>query len=200
MTKPTSPEFMHGSLEYWAGLQSSRRHAPAFARNNAQDKIVVERATVFEWARSLGAVGGGRLDSIVAGPDNAFPDFTARLNGKAITIELTELLHSPGILSRAAKGDLNFESLQWTEALFRERVRERIDSKGDKLSKRGQSVDVLILHTDEPWLSPQMIEQWLDREAFSRRDEIEEAYLLTTYVPGYAEHWPIIRLYDSVNT
>ena len=200
MTKRSSPEFMHGSLEYWADLQSNRRHAPAFARNNAQDKIVVERATVFESARSLGAVGGSQLDSIVAGPDNAYPDFTARLDGKAIAIELTELLHSPGILRRAAKGRLNFEGLQWTEGRFRERVSERINSKGDKLSKRGRSADVLILHTDEPWLSPQMIEHWLDREAFSRRDEIEEAYLLTTYVPGYAEHWPMFSLYGSVNS
>lgn len=197
MTKRPRSQLTHGSLEYWVELQSNRGHASAFARSNAQDKIVVERATVFEWARSLGALERGQVDSIVAGPDNEFPDFTARLDGKAIVIELTELLHSPGILKRAVKGNLDFDSLQWTEAHFRERVSERLNSKVDKLSQRRQSADVLILHTDEPWLAPQMIEQWLEREAFGRRDEIANAYLLTTYVPGYAEHWPMFSLYGS---
>ncbi len=199
MTKHSPPEFTPGSLEYWADLRSNRRHASAFARNNAQDKLVVERATVFEWARSFGAAGGGQPDSIIAGPDNKFPDFTAQLDGKTITIELTELLHFPEILKRAAKARLNFEDIQWTEAHFRERVNARLNAKCNMLSERGRSADILILHTDEPWLSPQMIEDWLSREAFCRRDEVDEAYLLTTYVPGYAEHWPIFRLYGSSN-
>lgn len=197
MTKRPPPQIVNGTLEYWAALRAARGHATVFARNSAGDKRVVEKATVLEWAKAVGVVEGLTVTAITEGPANAFPDFNATLTGESISIELTELLHSPDILKTSAKGHVGFDDLQWTEGQFRERVNERINAKAAKLCERDRRCAVLIVHTDEPWLSPAAVSGWLKNEAFPPQQTVEAAYLLMTYVPGWAKHWPVFRLWGT---
>jgi hypothetical protein len=154
----------------------------------------MERATVREWAKAVEAVEKCEVTEISPGPDNAFPDFTAKLGGNPISIELTELLHSPNVLRGASRGQIAFEKIQWTEGHFRQRVQDRLCAKSNNILKSGGFCDVLVLHTDEPWLSPCSVKQWLAGGAFPAQRAVGSAYLLMTYVPDWATHWPIFRL------
>ena len=198
MTKRPPAQITSGSIGYWAELMTARGHASIFARNSVEDKRVVERATVMEWVDAISVLEDVQVDAVAPGPDNAFPDFTARLNGEPVSIQLTELLHSKNILKLAAKRQPNFEGVQWTEHRFRERIRELLDAKAGKLSRSRRLCDVLIIHSDEPWLTPQKIEEWLAGGRFDKRPEIAAVYLLITYVPGWAEHWPLFRIYGPL--
>lgn len=197
MTGRPPSNIERGSLAYWVQLMTARGHAPAFARNSQHDKRIVERSTVREWIEAVEKVELIRVRDLAEGPPNEFPDFRATVSGKDISIELTELLHSPSVLKSAAKGGLTFEDVQWTEAHFRTRLQERVYSKIAQLSKNNRRCDFLILHTDEPWLLPNDVKRWLAEEPFAPPKEIGAAYLLMTYVPGWADHWPIFRLWGE---
>ena len=112
-----------------------------------------------------------------------------------ISVELTELLHSPSVLKAAAKNQLGFDQVQWSEHHFRQRIEERMSSKAAQLSRSDRRCDILILHTDEPWLSPSAVEQWLARKPLQSEPRFGAAYLLMTYVPGWSDHWPVFRLW-----
>lgn len=177
---------------------TARGHASSFARSNLGDKQIVERATVMEWVEAFGSTESLQVVSVASGSPNSFPDFTAHVDGAHISIELTELLHSKNTLKLASKRRLNFEEIQWTESYFRDRIQERLDAKCATLAHSGHQCDILIIHSDEPWLTPQKISEWLANGAFDRRKEIVEAYLLITYVPGWTEHWPVFRIYSAL--
>ena len=195
MTRRPAPELEEGSLAYWAELMTARGHAPVFARNSPRDKRIVERSTVREWIKAVEVAEKLKISELEDGPAEDFPDFYANLDGKSISIELTELLHSPHVLKAAAKRELRFDHIQWTPVHFRTRVQERVSSKAAQCSRAGRRCDVLILHTDEPWLSPHRTEQWLAENPFEPQEPIGAAYLLMTHVPDWAEHWPIFQLW-----
>lgn len=155
-------------LKYWTDQKAERGHAAMFSRRDANDKAVVERATVNEWARSLVMLEGRHVSEVAHGPSNAFPDFTGTLEGVPVSIELTELLYSKCVVGRAKRRELTYKQVQWSECHFRARVDERLNDKANKRAVRGGSIDFLVVHTDEPWLSPQEVEGWLAQKCFDR--------------------------------
>jgi hypothetical protein len=198
VTKRPPSHLVEGSLAYWANLMTARGHAAVFARNNRRDKRIVERSVIQEWVEAVEAVEQLPVTGITEGPENEFPDFYVKIGGQRISIELTELLHSRAVLKSAAKQNLRSEDVQWTAGHFRMRVQECARSKSSKLASSHRGCDVLILHTDEPWLLPHNVERWLAEESIQPLEAIRTAYLIMTYVPGWSGHWPIFRLWGAL--
>lgn len=197
MTRRPAPNFEVGSLEYWASLMSSRGHAAEFARSSSVDKAIVENSTISEFRRALAGVGTLRFEDVQRGPDNAFPDFYALRSGSWISVELTELLHSADTLALAAKRSLSFEDIQGSAEHLERRLSERVLAKALNCRRHAISADILVIHTAEPWLDPRAVESWLPGLTVEKPKEIRSAYLLMTYSPGYAEHWPLFRLFPD---
>ena len=198
-------ELMDDHLKYWAGLIEGRGHAGAFARKTDEDLAIVECQTANEWCKSVADKYGLMVDRVIRGPAfNLPPDCYAELDGRRISLELTEWVdgdfirsnrdaESQALLPSAYHGD-GFVRSQWNETRLRRELAKRLKSKDEKY-QRGSTIDVLIIYTGEPWLDPYKVERWLAGPFFEQCKSIRSAYLLMTYRPGYSDNWPVYRLY-----
>lgn len=184
-------------LDRWVSERINRGHASVFARRNAEDKAIIERAIMQEWQGSMHAAFGVVFQAVERGPDNAFPDFFVRINEAKLSAELTELLHSEDIVRRAYNAKLTVEEPWWINDHFKARVIEAIEKKADNAYKRGQHIDVLLLHTDEPWLTSARLDEMCSALALELPSVVRSAYLLKTYCPDIG-YWPVYRLFGSV--
>jgi hypothetical protein len=188
------------ALQRWARIMTQRGHAGMFARpNNPIERAMVERSTAAEWARSLAEQYGHRVTDINSSPSDP-PDCIGVLNGRMIEIELAELVDGKILASHAGyrlgsnHRAPNFEDAQWTAERFVREVASLISLKHSKYSKIGRIFDVLLIHSDEPWLRYSMVSQWMNNSAFEDCESFRAVYLLLTYDPNHADHWPIIKL------
>jgi len=181
-------------------------HASVFARKTPEDLQIVERAAACEFSESVQAKYGLQIDNIESNPEkNGVPDCFANHEGRRIGIELTELvdgsllddirntsIDEPAINAYSGEG---FVRAQWDEARFSKDLSERICCKVRKYQKNGHAVDILIVHTAEPWLKPERVEKWVSLSNLKPTVQIRSAYLLMDYVPGYSENWPVFRIF-----
>ena len=186
-----------GPLNRWVSVRVGRGHASVFARKSAEDKAIIERAIMQEWQGSMHAAFGVVFQAVERGPDNAFPDFFVRINEANLSVELTELLHSEGIVRRAYNAKLTVDETWWTNDHFKGRVIEAIKKKAVHADQRGQCIDVLLLHTDEPWLTSARLTEMCSALVLEPQSAIRSAYLLKTYCPDVG-YWPVYRLLGSV--
>lgn len=177
-----------------------------FARTN-NDKALVETSTAREFAQSIAAECGIDLCDIQSNPADP-PDCIGRIGDRCIEIELAELVNAD-VLSAVAQArkqnrrvtshDELFLDAQWTPDLLKDRVDRLLDKKQAAYADlAGGPVDVLLIHTDEPWLSPNDVKSWLESLSFTPRPAFKSAFLLMTYHPGYSEHWPVFRLFGDL--
>jgi len=186
-----------------ASMMNKRGHAHLFARETAVDKHINEHIVFQEWCEAMLAEFGKKIELVQQGFDSA-PDFFAKCEGRKISVELTELVNSE-ILEQVARtrkaGERAtavsmFDAAQWTKPLFEERIITLLDSKHKKYMRREPSLvmDALVIYTDEDWLSPFNVSEWLNNIRIDPRSSFNSVYLVQTYFPGYAEHWPLFKL------
>jgi hypothetical protein len=187
-------------VQRWFAAANKRGHAGMFGRPTNAEKPLVERQTVQEWAQSL-AAQGDIIDSIRSSERDP-PDCLASLNGVPISIELAELLHGNVLhriaaARRGAATQPSWDELQWTRDLFKENLCRIIQTKHTKLSRAelDAAATVLLVYSDEPWLTAKQVEQWCGECAFEPPPTIGRADLLLTYDPGYGPNWPVFKLF-----
>jgi hypothetical protein len=190
-------------LRRWARLMNERRHATVFAQETIEDRMIVELSTLREFCTSVHTKYGLVLERIANGPaPNKSPDCYAELLGARISLELTELTEILGQIREAEKHDISasayhgevFQKSQWSKDRLQNSLSGILDKKSDKY-RNTVDIDILIIHTDEPWLDPRCVEEWLSVSKFAAREAIRSAYLLMTPFPGYSNNWPVFRLY-----
>lgn len=186
----------------WARRMTERRHASVFARKTPEDKRVVERATAGEWAESVAAEFGIQVDRLWQ-PDTDPPDIIVEIGGQELSLELVELvderrLRDGGSSKRTGRPQLSpqqrFEAVQWDEQRFRTDLDGLLDRKQSKY-RPGEAFDILVVHSDEPWLRARDVRHWLSGGPFAERSCFRSAYLLLTYDPNQGPHWPVFSLY-----
>jgi hypothetical protein len=127
------------------------------------------------------------------------------IDGVRISIELTELVDGQ-LLHQIRKAKANGQRLsayegegfvrsQWDKSRFLQALNECIAKKNVNYQNNGNKINILVIHTDEPWLSPRQIEEYLPQCEFKPPRTIEKAYLLLSYVPVYSENWPVFRIF-----
>ncbi|MEO9969300.1 MAG: hypothetical protein ABJG15_05645 [Hyphomonadaceae bacterium] len=192
------------SVQRAVRLINSRGHAGAFAKKTREDQISLEKLVAIEWTKSAQVAFGLNVSSLEHNLVDP-PDCFAEIDGRKIAIELTELVNS-NLLDdietynrenglRVTSADRFYHHAQWNLELFKTRLDERIDKKQESYEKRGIFVDVLVVHSDEPWLSPYHVETWISSLNFKARPNLFSVHFIQSYFPGYSKHWPIFRLY-----
>lgn len=74
-----------------------------------------------------------------------------------------------------------------------------IRKKGEKYKTRGLEIDVLVIHTAEPWLTSTEAQTWLEVANLDAHPSILAVYLLFDYEPGReVHHWPVISVYGEM--
>ena len=175
-----------------------------FGRRNQKDRALVEVSTVNEWAIAVMSEFGLHI-SDVSPCQNDPPDCFATLDGKTISIELAELIDSNRIEENVAAIEAGnepphyngegFDKTQWSRDRFFTELTSLMNKKQTKYQGNGLSFDVLIIHTDETWLFPQQVNEWLSLQRIEPINSFKSAYLLMNYTPGYSDHWPLFRLF-----
>jgi hypothetical protein len=112
--------------------------------------------------------------------------------GRRVAIEVTELVD--GIAVAAAQHGDAWAWADWSCQKFLTMLQERLDSKDGKLLQDGPYDQFwVIIHTDEPILSPSNVKQWLAGHKFKPPQQLIRAYLLLSYDPQCGQY-PLFRL------
>jgi len=163
-----------------------------------QKKGVVERATVQEFAKSCAAKCDRGISDIQSSPDDP-PDVLAHNGRHHVGIELVELAvekvrrRDPKGLGYAGK----FQDQQWSKRTFQAMINYLLDKKQDRCALKPIVVDAVLICSDEPWLLPHNVEQWLAEAVFTSRPNIRSAYLMLSCDPAH-DHWPVFAIYGDL--
>jgi len=112
--------------------------------------------------------------------------------GRAIAIEVTELVDPSAIVSVRRTGRNDFAA--WDTQKIRHQLDARLSAKEVKSLKGGPYHEYLILiHTDEPGLSPEQVSSALVGHSFPAMNHADRAYLLFSYDPRVSGY-PYVRL------
>jgi len=123
------------------------------------------------------------------GLGNDPPDCEAEdAEGRRIGIEVTELV-DPDYASGREAGSADWDREETLDA-----IRTRLARKDSPTELKGGPYDlyVLIMYTDEDMLSPNQLRRLLDDSTFGPCSLIDQAWIVTSYVPN--EAYPTIRL------
>ena len=185
------------SLEDIVNVINRRGHAHMFARGGPITKEMVEMGVAQEWVASMGgefSVDVSEIRQSLTDP----PDCYATISSKTIGVEITELVNGD-VLKQISQGKAPlFEQKLWNLKSFSEAINRRLDEKSKNYQRNNATIDVIVIHTDEDFLSPFDISRWLAEQQFRPRDCIMNAYLLRTYFPGFRDWWPIFKLYGTL--
>jgi len=204
----------HAELTRWIELSNNRKgFCGTSARNTPEDKQIVEASMMQEWVEAMQESFGTIVTNVRQNPNDP-PDFLATVGSEDVGVELIELITTSHLLrsigknpkakkGKEAKEEIKenpqhgqlFMDTQWNRDRFESQLTDAIKKKATLYKERAIVIDVLVLYTCEPWLSAAMVEQWLQETTFEAPKNIHAAFLLMEYHPGYAEHWPVFRLF-----
>lgn len=151
---------------------ASFRHAP----NAFQDHQEVDACR--DLRRSLLAQGKDDIGEPRKNQVRKFPDCLAEPNGDLIGIEVCELM------------DSHQANTAWSLDRFCSELNKIIRTKDRKAAKRDRpeflaalSKFILLVHTDEAALTPNVVGEYLDQACFPKPQFIDLAYVLGPYQP-----------------
>lgn len=190
-------------LARWAAIMNrTNGYGGVFDYQTSDDKRVVELSTAREWCKSVAAEFGWTVGEPIHNRHDP-PDCHISVEGQNLGVELRQLLDSEH-KRRAANGETPyagqlFADSQWSKDRLVAKLVGAIQAKGRKYELRGKMVDVLLIHTAEPWLSSGQAREWLTDVQFEPHPSVASAFLLLNYEPRGVEHWPVFRLYGDLS-
>lgn len=178
-------------------------YAGVFNAETDEEKTIVELSTAAEWVRSVEAEFGIRARELKSNSMDP-PDCFVKVDGLQLGVELVQMVESDH--KRRATQDENpncgelFLDMQWSKDRLVSKLEQLIVKKGVAYSKRSICVDVLLIHTAEPWLDSTQAEEWLADIQIKKHPSINSAFLLFEYEPGRGvSHWPVFCLYGDLS-
>jgi hypothetical protein len=175
-----------------------------------RDAISKQRpyAGFFDWPeRSIAEWGAVNAFSEIASSEPGFPlrEIEPRpsgedppdceavdANGRAMAIEVTELVDGSAIAAARRTGRVDFAT--WGPAQIRAQIDHLLTAKDSKVLKGGPYDEyVVLIHTDEPAVTPEQIAVALDGHELPAMKQVHRAYLLLSYDP-HRRRYPYFRL------
>jgi hypothetical protein len=172
-------------------VRNQRPYAGFFAW---QDREVAEWGVAESFATAASAEPGFPLQNLRSrGAGNDPPDCEALdADGRSIAIEITELVD--GDMIAAARRSSRRQWRTWNETSFRVELQERLADKDGKKLKGGEWAEyVVLVHTDEPALTIEQAQTWLEGYRFQSPRQIGRAFLLLSYDP-FRRGYPYVQL------
>lgn len=146
-------------------------------------RAMMDRSTAQEYAMAIAEQFGIEVTNIRNGPDP--PDIVAAVDGRDVSVELVEL-------RRPAMTDF------WSEDELATHVNSLIDKKSQRYA--GWTVDALVLHTDELWITADLASRCLSARSWAKRLNIRSAWLLLFADPSWpTQAWPLFRIYGDLS-
>jgi hypothetical protein len=190
-------------LTRWVRLSNKGHgYAGVFNYDNSDDKRSVEKSTIEEWRAAIKAEFGIEINGLQSNPNDP-PDFFVTIRGQKLTVELVQLVEQEN-KRRATKDETPFAGklfldMQWTREGLISKLDEIIFKKGEKYKRHGIEIDVLLIHTAEPWLASTEVLTWLEGVSIEPHSSIRSVCLLFEYEPGRGvDHWPILAVYGQI--
>ena len=189
------------SMARWTRIMNKDNgYGGEFNHETSDDKEIVELATAETWCEEMARQFSVELANLRANKDDP-PDCFVDFDGKTLGVELVQMIN-PDHKRRANKGESPhanplFQDTQWDASRIRQEVDLLVDQKAEKYAKRGVSIDVLLIHTAEPWLYAAQIEEFLANNTFAPRSGIANVFLLMRYDPS-RKQWPLFKLYGDL--
>lgn len=144
-------------------------------------RAMVDRSTALEFARAMEEQFQVSVTNIRNGADP--PDIVAAVDGRDVSVELVELRRPT---MRAF----------WSEDELATHVDALMDKKAGRYA--GWTVDALVLHTDELWVTADLASRCISARAWARRSNIRSAWLLLFADPSWpTQAWPLFRIYGG---
>ncbi|PZO51673.1 MAG: hypothetical protein DCF16_11065 [Alphaproteobacteria bacterium] len=151
--------------------------------NDPAVRAMVDRSTAHEFARAMDEQFKVAVTNIRNGGDP--PDILAEVAGRDISVELVEL-RRPAM--RAF----------WSDPELATHIDALVDKKATHYA--GWSVDALVLHTDELWITADLASQCLSVRDWTPRQNIRSAWLLLFADPSWpTQFWPLFRIYGDLS-
>jgi hypothetical protein len=165
-------------------------------------------ASFFHWPQrevSEWGVATAFVEAAQAEPGMPFRDVRSRTRGedppdcealdaqgRSIALEVTELVDGDAIAqSRPTSAVV---SANWNRDRFLAQLQARLTEKDRKVLNDGPYNEYIVLvHTDEPLLAAETVEQWLSGHTFAAATQADRAYLLLSYDPRRTGY-PYFRL------
>ena len=133
------------------------------------------------------------LDSIQKNRES-YPDCLARMDGKEIGIEVTEMVDRNAIGKQpsnlAYQGPEHFlhhfvdpPIVKWNSAKIERHLQEIVQRKDMRVWSRNRSLFLLIV-ADEPWLDGDTLDKYLDGIELPRPRNLDGVYVMRDYVPN----------------
>lgn len=146
-------------------------------------RAMVDRSTAQEFARAMDEQFQVDVTNIRNGTDP--PDIVAAIAGRDVSVELVEL-RRPAM--RAF----------WSEDELAAHVDALMDKKATRYA--GWTVDALVLHTDELWITADLASRCLSARSWAERTNIRSAWLLLFADPAWpTQSWPLFRIYGDLD-
>ena len=191
---------MSKGLRYFAELFSEPPYASKFNKRDAADKSLMELSIISEWCCSMTSAFDRQVSNIKVGGDP--PDFLCTVDQKESSVELTELvdgLLKSEVVQRRRGGEKVspsspdiFSRAQWDST----RLRKEIQSILTKKSRSQLDLkfdNILLVHTDEPWLNKKLVEELLQSPDLELSSGFDEVHLIMSYCP-HTGYWPLYRI------
>lgn len=182
-------------LKRWATLYNLRGFAGAGARESEEEKLIVERSVITDFVevvRNLLTVEV--LD--VSSQQPPLPDFSARVTGNSLGIELTEfidpkLLEQAKYIKKTIDHPLNEDGVTgglWFKTdrdWFHNLLWKTIESKELKYQSRETKIDVLVIWNEALQIGIESTGRWLQEFKLPELTSISSIYFQSWYHPDY---------------
>jgi hypothetical protein len=190
-------------FDFWVKHLNARGHAGR-GHTTHQTQQIVEFSILGDWQTAVAESLGWEVSDLTINPADP-PDAFATIEGRRVSIELTELVDGrllsdlrhasrvSGIRMTSLQGDALMRS-QWTQERFRSALGQRIEAKQKRYDKRNLTIGVLVIFTDEPWLSRLQVAEWLKDWPPPATPNLNAIHLLMGYEPGYSSGYPVFEL------
>jgi len=190
-------------LKRWFRIMNKGHgYAGVFNYDDNDDKRIVEKSIIEEWRASIKVEFGVETDAPQPNPNDP-PDFFVSVKGRQLKVELVQLVEQEH-KRRATRDETPFAGqlfldMQWPRERFFSKLHQIITKKGEKYKKAGLEIDVLLIHTAEPWLTSTQAQAWLEDAHIKTHSSIRSAFLLFQYEPGRGvDHWPVLPVYGEL--
>ncbi|MCE8441153.1 hypothetical protein [Rhodovulum sulfidophilum] len=183
-------------------MNKGHGYAGVFNHDDADDKRNVEEIIIEEWRTSIKAELGVEVGTPLSNINDP-PDFFVPINGHQLNVELVQLVEQEH-KRRATRGETPFAGqlfldMQWSKERFISKLQEVIYRKGNKYENVEITIDVLLIHTAETWLTSTAAKGWLAGENIETHPSIRAVFLIFDYEPGVGvDHWPLLSVYGEL--
>ncbi|WP_421904760.1 hypothetical protein [Mameliella sp.] len=133
------------------------------------------------------------------------PDFVIDTKaGHKVSVELVEFVNEKllqEIIELRRKGiDVTshssgfYERAQWDEKSFLTKLRSIISKKSTVYEHNDVWIDILLIHTAEPWLFENDVEKWLKNATICGHRNIKRIHFMMAYMPERKPRHPLFQV------